>query len=55
MKTGLKTKVYARGFHFAGRDAIECVVEFRIDSLSIKKGTLINATRFELTLHMHST
>ena len=26
MKTGLKTKVYARGFHFTSRDGIECMV-----------------------------
>jgi len=26
MKTSPKVKVYARGFHFTGQDAIECMV-----------------------------
>ena len=30
MKRSLKTKVYARGFHFSGRDAIDYVVRFKI-------------------------
>ena len=40
MKTSPKAKVYARGFHFTNRDAIECMVGFRIDSHTIKRGTL---------------
>ena len=36
----LKAKVYARDSCFAGRDTIECVVGFRIDSRTIKRGAL---------------
>ena len=40
MKTSPKAKLYARGLHFTDRDAIDCMVEFRIDSHTIKRGTL---------------
>ena len=32
VKTSPKAKIYARVFYFAGQDAIEYVVRFRIDS-----------------------
>jgi hypothetical protein len=32
--------VYARGFHFASRDTIECMVGFRMYSHTIKRRTL---------------
>ena len=58
VRTRLKAKVYARGFHFAVRDIIECVVGFRIDRHNIKRGTLmlngyLSVVSCELTLHMH--
>jgi hypothetical protein len=34
-----KGYIYA-GFFFAGQNTIECVVGFRIDSYTIKRGTL---------------
>ena len=37
---GLKTKVYSKAFCFAGQDAIECVIRFRIDNCTIKRGVL---------------
>ena len=36
----LNGKVYARDFAFTDRDAIECVVGFRIDNRTIKRETL---------------
>ena len=36
---GLKAKVYFRAFCFAGQDAIECVIGFRIDRRTIKRET----------------
>jgi hypothetical protein len=39
-ETSPKAKVYVRGFVFAGRDAIQCMVGFWIDSRTIKRGTL---------------
>jgi predicted nuclease of restriction endonuclease-like RecB superfamily len=36
----LNGKVYARDFAFTGRDAIQCVVGFRIDNRTIKRETL---------------
>ena len=41
---GLKAKVYAWAFCFANQDAIECVIGFRIDSRTIKRGTLMVIT-----------
>jgi hypothetical protein len=54
MKTSPKEKVHARCFYFAGWDAIECMVEFSIDSHIIKSRTLkqtrlSNGTRCWLT------
>ena len=37
----LKAEVYARAFCFVGQDAIECVIEFRIDSHTMKRGKLM--------------
>ena len=40
-KNGLKAKVSLIGpFCFSNQDAIECVIGFRIDSRTIKRGTL---------------
>ena len=36
---GHKLKVYARAFCFADQDTIECVIEFRTDNRTIKRGT----------------
>jgi hypothetical protein len=35
-----KAKVYVRGFVFTEQDTIECMVRSRIDSHTIKRGTL---------------
>jgi len=37
---GLKAKVYGRAFYFIGQDAIECMIEFRINNRTIKRGNL---------------
>ena len=39
-QNGLKAKVYGRAFYFAGQDAIECMIEFRINNRTIKRGNL---------------
>jgi hypothetical protein len=40
-QNGLKAKIYLLGlFYFAGQDAIECVIEFRIDNHVINRGNL---------------
>ena len=39
---GLKTKVYARAFCFANQYPIECVIGFRIDGHTIKRGALLD-------------
>ena len=36
---GLKAKVYARAYCFAGEDAIKCVIGFRKDSQTMKRET----------------
>jgi hypothetical protein len=38
---GLKAKLYTRSFCFASQDAIECVIGFRIDRCTTKKGKLM--------------
>jgi hypothetical protein len=40
-KNGLKAKIYEIGpFCLANQDMVECVIGFRIDSYTIKRGTL---------------
>ena len=39
---GLKAKVYARPFCFASQYTIECVIGFRIDGHTIKRGALLD-------------
>lgn len=53
-----KAKVYDRDFHFVSQGAMECTVEFTIDTCTIKRKTLMrlwlsSASTFELTLRMH--
>jgi hypothetical protein len=38
---GLKAKLYARAFCFDSQDAIECVIRFKIDRHTVKRGDLM--------------
>lgn len=50
---------YMIGICFAGQDTIECMIGFRIDSCTVKRGTpkftfcYLSATRWINLLHMH--